>query len=110
MAELNIELPEFLHRQDGEVRLVGHRIGLFTVIRLYREGHSAEGLALQLPTLSMALIHKVLAFYWENRQAVDEFADQFDAELAELERQNPTRVTRQMLRERLEKMRAAGVA
>lgn len=107
MAELKAPLPDFLTNYHGEIRLTGHRIGLFSVVRPYREGCSAEVLALQFPTLSMALIHKVIAFYWENQPAVDEYLDQFDAELAELERQNPTQVTRQMLRERLAKMRAA---
>lgn len=106
MAELNSQLPDFLTNYHGEIRLTGHRIGLFSVVQPYRQGDSAEGLALRFPTLSMALIHKVIAFYWENQRAVDEYVDQFDAELAELERQNPTRVTRQMLRERLAQMRA----
>jgi uncharacterized protein (DUF433 family) len=110
MAELKAQLPEFLANYHGEIRLTGHRIGLFSVIRLYREGHSAEGLALQFPTLSMAQIHKVLAFYWENQRAVDEYVNQFDSELAELERQNPTRITKQILRDRLAKMHAAATA
>src|SRR5262245_20458500 len=64
-------LPEFLHEQDGEIRLVGHRIGLFHLLWFYNEGYSAEMLLEQFPTLSMAQIHKVLGFYWENKAQVD---------------------------------------
>jgi uncharacterized protein (DUF433 family) len=66
-----MQLPEFLHEQDGEIRLVGHRISLFQLLAFYQEGYSAEMLREQFPTLSMALIHKVLGFYWENRAQVD---------------------------------------
>jgi hypothetical protein len=40
-----MNLPDFLTRDtDDEIRLTGHRIGLYTVVRLYREGKAAEQL------------------------------------------------------------------
>ena len=66
-----MQLPDFLHEQDGEIRLVGHRISLFHLLTFYQEGYSAEMLREQFPTLSMALIHKVLGFYWENQGQLD---------------------------------------
>jgi uncharacterized protein (DUF433 family) len=68
---LTMRLPEFLDERDGEVRLVGHRLSLFHLLEFYNEGYSAEMLLGQFPSLSMAEIHKVLAFYWENKAAVD---------------------------------------
>ena len=106
MAELNAPLPEFLTRLDGEVRLTGHRINLFSVVRLYQEGFSAEALSARFPTVSLAKIHKIIAFYLENQAAVDEYVSHYREELAELERQNPTLVTTQMLRDRLARMHA----
>jgi hypothetical protein len=36
-------LPEFLTQSEaGEIRLAGHRIGLFHVVRRYNEGYSPE--------------------------------------------------------------------
>jgi uncharacterized protein (DUF433 family) len=104
MAELNAALPEFLTAARGEVRLTGHRINLFSVLRLYQEGYSAEALAARFPTVSLAVIHKIIAFYLENQEVVDVYVSQYGEELAELERQNPTRITTQMLRDRLAKM------
>ena len=106
MAELNAPFPEFLTRLDGEVRLTGHRINLFSVVRLYQEGFSAEALSARFPTVSLAKIHKIIAFYLENQSSVDEYVAHYRQELADLERQNPTLVTTQMLRDRLAQLHA----
>ena len=66
-----MQLPEFLHEQDGEIRLVGHRISLYHLLTFYQEGYSAEMLHERFPTLSMALIHKMLGFYWKYRARID---------------------------------------
>jgi uncharacterized protein (DUF433 family) len=69
-----MEIPDFLHRlPDGEVVLTGHRIGLYHLVRGYNEGESAEMLASRYPTLSLALVHKVIAFYLDHRAEVDEY-------------------------------------
>jgi uncharacterized protein (DUF433 family) len=65
---------EFLTRDpDGEIRLTDHRIGLYHVVTTYNEGYSAEMLAEEFPTLPLALIHKVIAFYLEHREEVDAY-------------------------------------
>ena len=66
--EIFHDLPDFLTREaTGEIRLSGHRIGLFHVVHYYNEGYSAEMLVCQFPTLPLALIHKVIGFYLENK-------------------------------------------
>ncbi len=75
-------LPDFLTRHaDNDIRLTGHRIGLYTVVRLYREGQSAEQIAEELPSLGLALVYKTLAFYLENQAEVDVYMDAYRAEL-----------------------------
>jgi uncharacterized protein (DUF433 family) len=67
-------LPDFLTEQtDGDIVLTGHRIDLYLVVRYYNEGYSAEMLVEQFPTLSLAHVHKVIAFYLENHNAVDAY-------------------------------------
>lgn len=66
-----MDLPQFLDDRDGEVRVTGHRISLWQLLWYYHDGYSAEMLREQFPSLSMAEIHKVLAFYWENRAQLD---------------------------------------
>ena len=70
-------LPEFLTQEpDGFIHVTGHRIGLLHVIDLYQEGYSPEMLRAEFPTLSLALIHKLIAFYLENQAKVDEYLTQ----------------------------------
>jgi len=69
-----VQFPEFLTQaEDGEIRLTGHRIGLYHLVQHYNEGESAEMLACRYPTLPLALVHRVLAFYLENQSEVDSY-------------------------------------
>ena len=69
-----MQLPDFLDRTSlGSIRLTGHRIGLEHVVDFYNQGFSAEMLLEQFPTLPLALIHKVIAFYLENQADVDAY-------------------------------------
>ena len=78
-----MKLPEFLvDHPDGEIRLTGHRIGLYHIVRLYNAGASAEGIADEFPTLDLALIHKSIAFYLENRDEIDAYLKTQDEEIA----------------------------
>src|SRR5947209_15590836 len=81
-----MSLPDYLTRDpDGEIRLTGHRIGLYTVARCYREGRSAEQIAEEFPSLPLSLVYKVLAFYLDNRQDVDAYVGAYAADLARQE-------------------------
>jgi uncharacterized protein (DUF433 family) len=85
-----MNLPDFLvEHPDGEIRLAGHRIGLYHVIDLNQEGHSPEMLHEEYPTLPLALIHKVIAFYLENRHEVDAYVAAYRAELERQEAGQP---------------------
>jgi uncharacterized protein (DUF433 family) len=67
-------LPDFLRADShGEIFLAGHRITLYHLIKDYQEGATAELLAAAYPTLPLALVHKVLAFYLENQEAADQY-------------------------------------
>jgi uncharacterized protein (DUF433 family) len=85
-----MDLPDFLTRGSlGEIRLTGHRIDLYHVVNSYNDGHTAEMLHHEYPTLPLALIYKVLAFYWENKVEVDSYAAEVQAAI---ERQDATSV------------------
>src|SRR5947209_697623 len=66
-----MNLPDFLTEDAyGHIHVTGHRIGLNDVVYFYNDGQSPEMLHEQFPTLSLALIHKVIAFYLENQAEV----------------------------------------
>jgi uncharacterized protein (DUF433 family) len=68
-------LPEFLIKTpDGEILVAGHRIGLFHLVEHYNEGESAEMLASRYPTLTLSLVHRIIAFYLDHQAEVDAYA------------------------------------
>jgi uncharacterized protein (DUF433 family) len=80
-----VDLPSFLTQDEyGEIRLTGHRIGLYTLVRCYKEGMTPEQMVLEFDTLSLDQIRKVIAFYEQNRAEVEPY---FEAYRLELERQ-----------------------
>ena len=77
-----MELPEFLTDDgEGEIRLAGHRVWLHHLLYFYNQGHSAEMLGAQYPTIDLALIHKVIVFYLENQEEVDAYLAKHAAEM-----------------------------
>lgn len=83
-------LPDFLTQApDGEIRLAGHRIGLYQIVQDYNEGESAEMLASRYPTLSLSLVHKTIAFYLDNRAEIDAYVADCSKALDKLRRAGP---------------------
>ena len=106
-----MNLPDFLiDHPDGEIRLTGHRIGLYHFVFYYNEGYSAEMIACQFPTLTLALIHKTIAFYLENRSDVDAYAAQYRADLERLRANGQHAPSLAELRRRIEDRTAAELA
>jgi uncharacterized protein (DUF433 family) len=69
-----MKLADFLSQDRyGYIHLAGHRIGLRHIVELYNDGFTPEMLREQFPTLPLALVHKVIAFYLENRAEVDAY-------------------------------------
>jgi uncharacterized protein (DUF433 family) len=106
-------LPPFLQFEPGTdyIRLAGHRIGLGDVVRLYVAGQPAEMIGARFPTLPLALVYKVIAFYLENQVDVDAYVAADDAELLrqreqfERTRKSPTYAE---VRRRFDAIRATG--
>ncbi len=95
-------LPDFLTQDThGEICLSGHRIGLFGLIDRYQQGYSPEMLAEEFPTLPLALIHRVIAFYLENVADVEAYVSAHRAELERQEADHSPSPAAQHIRERL---------
>src|SRR5438105_15744654 len=101
-------LPEFLvEASDGEIRVTGHRIGLVNLLHYYNEGYSPEMVVGQYPTLPLALVHKVIAFYLENQSEVDKYVATSMGELARQRASSQRSIDWEALRLRLEAERRA---
>ena len=77
-------LPDFLTRDRyGEVRLNGHRIGLYHIVSFYNRGETAEALACRFPSLPPELINDVIDFYKASKNEVDAYVAACQAEIDE---------------------------
>jgi uncharacterized protein (DUF433 family) len=75
-------LPSCLHwHPDGEIRVVGHRIGLYSVIRLHQSGCTSEEILEELPTLSLDEIREIIRFYQENQEEVGAYVEAYRDDL-----------------------------
>ncbi len=103
-----MNLPDFLTREStGEIRLTGHRIGLYHVVHYYNDGYSAEMLIGQFPDVPLSLIHKLIAFFLENRAEVDAYVVSCREELDRQRTANAKRLPLSALRQRLEQTQHA---
>lgn len=105
-----MELPDFLNRdRGGLILLVGHRIGLHDVLHFYQEGYSPEMIAGELPTLTLAVVHKTIAFYLENQDEVDAWLEKERSEVARQRREAKRGPSVTELRKRMQAMHEAEV-
>jgi uncharacterized protein (DUF433 family) len=103
---MNMNLPSFLEQDsDGFVQVAGHRIGFQHLVHYYNEGFSPETLACEYPSLLLAEIHKVIAFYLENRSDVDLYVTDCQAHIESQRRSAEAGPTVAELRQRLQESR-----
>jgi len=75
-------LPDCLHwSPDGEIRVVGHRISLYSVINRHQSGRTPEEILDELPTLSLDEIRKIIAFYHKNKEEAGTYVEEYRSEL-----------------------------
>lgn len=111
MSLADFSLPEFLEREpDGFVHFRGHRVGLHHAIRRYREGCSAEMILLELPTLTLLLVHKAIVLYLEHVDAVDRMIEGIDGEIDRQVAAAPPPMPSAELRRRIEAVARAKTA
>ena len=96
-----MDLPSYLEHADREIRLTGQRIGLFHVVDRYQEGYSPEMISEEFPTLALALIHGVIAFYLENQSEVDAYVSDYRTALDRQEAAHPSSAAAVEIRKRL---------
>lgn len=65
--------------EKGGVRITGHRINLCHIVELFQAGYSVEVMHDEFPTLLLATIDKVAAYYRENRVNVDVYVAEVEA-------------------------------
>ena len=77
---IQAEVPPLREDASGAVRVGTSRVLLDLVIRAFQDGATAETIVLQYPTLALADVYAVIAYYLRHRGEVEEY-------LARLEQQ-----------------------
>jgi uncharacterized protein (DUF433 family) len=91
---------------DGVVRVGGTRVTLDTVVVAFKEGATAEEILYQYPSLNLADVYAVIAYYLQRRSEVEAYLRQRRAQAGEAQEQNEARFDPQGIRERLLARRA----
>ena len=62
-----------IETEDGVIRVGRTRVRLDTVVYAFNEGYTAEEIVTQYPALHLSDVYAVIAYYLDNRAAVDRY-------------------------------------
>ncbi len=86
---------------DGVVRIGKTRVTLDTVISAFLDGATAEEIAHQYPSLNLADVYAVIAYYLQRRDEVDAYLQQRLQQAGKLRVQNESHCDPLGIRDRL---------
>lgn len=86
---------------DGVVRVGKTRVTLDTVISAFLDGATAEEIVHQYPSLKLADVYAVIAYYLRRRAEVDAYLQQRQQQAEKIREQNESRLDPMGIRDRL---------
>jgi uncharacterized protein (DUF433 family) len=86
---------------DGVIRVAGTRVTLDTVVAAFEAGAAAEEIVQQYPSLPLADVYAVIAYYLHHRAEVGAYIAQRQQYAASVRKDNEQRSDRSGVRERL---------
>lgn len=102
MALLISDEPVPLRSDDGgTVRIGNTRVSLDSIVSDFEKGATAEQIALDFPTVNLADIYAVIAYYLRHRDEVERYLTERDAQAAETRKRIEPVLADQGIRERL---------
>lgn len=95
----------YVTKAEDTYRVAGTRVSLDSLVYLYREGISPEGMVESYPALTLEQVHGALAYYLANQKEIDHYLAQADA-VAETQHQESRRSNAELIA-KLRRMRHA---
>ena len=86
---------------DGVVRVGGTRVTLDSVIMAFSSGSTAEQIVHQFPTLTLADVYAVIAYYLRRTEEVEQYLEKRHEHATETRKANEAKFDPQGLRDRL---------
>lgn len=94
----------------GVIRIGGTRVALDTVVGAFKDGATAEEIVDQYPSLDLADIYSVIAYYLRHADEVENYLLQRKAQADAVRQQNESRFDPRGIRSRLLSRRAIAKA
>lgn len=94
----------------GTIRVGRSRVSLDSVVHHFKQGATAERIAESFPSLDLADIYAVIAYYLANRESVEEYMRQQEAEAEALRQQIESDPKQQKATSQRERIRARWAA
>ena len=90
---------------DGNIRVIGSRVTLHTLVGCFGMGQTAEYIQEDFPSLTLAQINAIRAWYLKHRAEVDEYIKEVDEEGEKLLREIESWPQNIAFREKIRKLR-----
>jgi uncharacterized protein (DUF433 family) len=75
---------EYVEHRDGGLWVSGTRVSLDSLVCAFLRGESPEGIVESYPAVSLEQVFGAIAYYLANREAVDSYLSEGEAEFARL--------------------------
>jgi uncharacterized protein (DUF433 family) len=100
---LVLEAPPMPLKSDnhGVIRVGKTRVPLDTVVYVFNQGASPEEIVMSYPTLDLTDVYAVINYYLYNRDEVDAYLHQREAEATRIQAENEKRFPSEGIRARL---------
>jgi uncharacterized protein (DUF433 family) len=89
-------MPEYVTRIEGAYRVGNTRVSLDSLVYLFREGVSVEGMVECYSALTLEQVHGALAFYLANQEEVDAYLAE-GHRIAELQHKQSRRTNAELI-------------
>jgi len=99
--EIKVEAVPLRTDADGVVRVGATRVTLDTVITAFKDGATAEEIASEYPTLELADVYSVIAYYLRRPEDVDAYLQKRSALATQVRKENEARFDPKGIRDRL---------
>jgi uncharacterized protein (DUF433 family) len=77
-------VKSYVEQRDGGYWVAGTRVSLDSLVYAFGEGHTAETMAQSFPVLTLEQVYGAIAYYLANREVIDAYLRQQEADFAHL--------------------------
>jgi len=86
MTAIPVVNKQYVEQRDGGYWITGSRVSLDSVVYAFLNGSSPEGIIQSFPLLTLEQVYGAIAFYLANRDGIDAYLKEGEAEFEQLQR------------------------